>query len=256
MNLADLAAFQPPPHDSGLAWGTVGWEEDDDSSYYERGSSDDDGNTLVRVQLYRGRDMTRTLDQTRAQGQRILCQLGGGLFHIPSRGTRVLVGVPEPHGHVPGAATILSIADPAGPNQFGNMKPDEFCIGPPGSKARLIIKKNGTIVLFTETGDGKSVAFSLGPDGFQIMHPSGSLTVDSNGITLTSGTSALVLDAQGNAKVIGQIATLEGSFIGGVAGQVLTLLGKGPFAVPPVSSAAYGIAGPVNLVSTNVLVSP
>ncbi len=98
-----MQGFQPPIQGHKIGLGTVGWS--DDPSIVDLAT--DGGTTLVKVQLYRGRNPVTTLDNTRAQGYQILCQVLGPLFWIPPKNTKVIVAFPDGFEQLAGAGVIL-----------------------------------------------------------------------------------------------------------------------------------------------------
>lgn len=242
-----------PQGDPPLAFGSVGWS-DDGGTFYELGTDGDDGSILVRVTLFRGRDPTLPLDHSVAQGQKILAKLASNFVQIPPRTTRVLVAGPDGAWNVPGGPMIIS-ADNANPSLIGNLKDGEAAVAAASSQGRVLIKKaNDCVVLYTVDGNGKSVMAYVGADKIQLANAFGAITIDSSGVSLTSGQAALELTALGEAKLTGLKAAVSGS-IASVAGQVMTMLGPG---ATPVTGVGYGPPGPgpVVLSSATVFVSP
>jgi hypothetical protein len=174
----DDASAVPPQGESNLL-GVVGWE-DDGGNAYDLGDSTNDGNSLIRVQLYKGRTPNKSLDQTRAQGAQLLCQLAAGL-PIPAYGARVLVTVP---GNVPGMAVITSVLTNNW-QALGNTGAGELVIQIPGSPAQIVIRKNGTIVLKTTDAGGNDVVLSFGPTGLTYSSQWVTVAWDFNGIRQT-----------------------------------------------------------------------
>lgn len=161
-----------------LAWGTVGW--DDEDVFYEHNDTPGDGNTLVRVTLFRGRDLTKPLDQTgRAQGQRILAKLASGVTHLPDRNTRVLVGMPDPHGTMPANAVIVH-ADNPNPAAVADMQPGETVFAPGIGGQRGILRADGSIEFTTPGG----VKLHVGPDKIELSNGQSTLTIQGDTITL------------------------------------------------------------------------
>lgn len=109
--------FPQAPDVGSLELGTVGWE--DVAEHTDLGTADNDGYTLVRVQLYSGRDLTKPKKTGVAQGHRVLCQIGGGLFRVPPKGTRVLVAFPAGMRTTQGAAVIVCTIEKSPAIQFG-----------------------------------------------------------------------------------------------------------------------------------------
>lgn len=101
---------------SQILMGSVGWEDEDD--YYFLGTAANDGHTLIRVQLFEGRDHTKPLNPNRAQGHKIVCHLSGGLFRIPKKDTRVFVACPRGMENVPGAGVIFATVERNPTTQF------------------------------------------------------------------------------------------------------------------------------------------
>jgi hypothetical protein len=250
------------PHmQSPMQWGTVGWDGDG-GTFHELGQAGDDGNILVRVTLFRGRDQTKPIDQTRAQGQQILSKVSSTLVQIPPPGTRVLVALPEPGGMAAGGSMIVA-ADNPNPALIGNLKPGEAGLAGAEGKGRILFKKEmDAIVLYSEDGDNKGVVFYLGSDKIQIGNANGSLTIDATAITITAGQAAVILErATGKASLHGQIADVRGQ-IANLAGDTITAIGSSlgtplppsPGPLPAPASVLCGATGPVGFPSKNVVI--
>lgn len=97
--------FGQQPLAMKIAIGCVGW--DNDPNYVD--VSTQQGVTLIRVQLYWGRNPIVPIDKTRAQGYKILAQLGGPLWFIPGTGTKCTVAFPDGMENYPGAPIMLNI---------------------------------------------------------------------------------------------------------------------------------------------------
>lgn len=100
---------------SQILLGTVGWDGEDEYTFI--GDDTNDGYTLVRVQVYDGRDTTAKFDPSRAQGHKIICHLSSGLLRVPKPGTRVYVACPKGMENVPGAGVIFAAVEKT-PAQF------------------------------------------------------------------------------------------------------------------------------------------
>ena len=180
MNLEELFHADPG---SQIMMGSVGWEDTDE--YYFLGDGDNDGHTLVRVQLFEGRDITKPINPARAQGHKIICMLSSlnGL-RIPPKDSRVFIACERGKEHVPGAGVIFAAVEKT-PSRAGNIKPDETVIvGPDGSEGRVVIKKDGSVTMMTSAGNtkgGKSVVLSVTPDGFKFGCAYGSIVLDATG---------------------------------------------------------------------------
>lgn len=106
-NHADILGGQELGDGGAIEMGTVGW--DDGSDYVDQGSTGNDGNTLVKVQLFRGRDPSQPLKPGVAQGHKIVAQISSmfGIYWIPPAGTRVQVSIPAGMRETVGAALII-----------------------------------------------------------------------------------------------------------------------------------------------------
>jgi len=97
-----------PPPSLKISLASVGW--DDDPVIVDQGmsdTSDTDGATLVKVQLYQGRNPLKPLTKGRAQGTKIRAQVLGPLYYIPPQNARVVVAFPDGFERIAGSAIIL-----------------------------------------------------------------------------------------------------------------------------------------------------
>jgi hypothetical protein len=138
-----------------IALGTVGWDEEDEDP--DQGSDTNGGVTLVPVQLFGGRDHAKVatqLESGRAQGRRIWAQVGGPIYSIPSKGTRVAVGIPGGHPTTAGAAFIIRELGPSPTSDFGTDKikgvsaGHEFVFAVGGTKIHI---KDGQVLVGDDT---------------------------------------------------------------------------------------------------------
>ena len=226
-----------------LEWGTVGWDDQGDIYDLGDGSDGDSQVTLLRVTLFRGKDPTEPLDDSRAQGMKILTQLPSVDFGIPTRNTPVFLGIPG--NDYPGAAVVLQVSDRRASQIFGQQKPGERCISGVGTKARVILKNNDSASLYTVDANGKAVSAYVGPDKIQLSNAFGAITLDQNGITLSAGQAAIILGVDGSTKVQGQTVSASASAVA-ISGKVVTSIGAAPNsktligpAATPLTPAAY-----------------
>jgi hypothetical protein len=214
----DVTPPVTPGGGGGIAWGTAGWTTDG-GKHFDLGDSTptESGRTLVRVTLFRGRDPTEPLDKTQAQGQELLCQLGGGLLLAPPRGTPVLVAIPESHGDQAGAAVIIAQIDMTSGQLYGTLAPGEAALHGFKGQARVLCKNNGTACLYTSRGNvkgGASVTVQANADGsVAAAGPFGGFASAQNATSVAFGTtSGMQCDASG--------AWLTGPAIGLSSGNV------------------------------------
>lgn len=139
--------------------GQVGWA---DGSTVDLGDSTNDGNTLVHVTLFAGRDASKPLDQTQAQGQEILCQLSSQL-QLPPKGARVTVAIPDHFGTVPGAAMIIGVATNNW-QALGNLQPGEQVWQVPGCPIQMGFRQNGTFYIKTTDSNNNDTIFTIAPN--------------------------------------------------------------------------------------------
>ena len=163
------------------------------------------------------------------------------------------VAIKTPRGPI-----IIATRDTRASSIYGSLKPGETCVYATTGMARVLLKKSGSITLYTtddNTASGVSITASLSPDGFAVHTPWGAIVLDSNGITLASqGGASLTLDASGTAKLNGMRVAVQGS-MAALSGTVGTFLG--PNATPnPAQAANFGPAGTVHGASTTVYISP
>lgn len=249
------------PSGAQIVMGTVGWEGESD--YFFLGTEENDGYTLVRVQLYEGRDKTKSLNPQRAQGHKIICQISSGLFRIPKPDTRVYVAIPRGMDHVPGAGVIFAAVEKSPPTQFnGDRAVLDFgsdthvvirgksvslqdpsnrflSVGTPrsGGKAGLTFQaadgsggviQEGVVAWFVAKDKDAKTVFQMTPDKVECQSKSGGYwRVNSDGF-YTLGQSCWV-----------------------VGGAVY--LGKAPTVATPALQGETGIAG---VASASVFVSP
>lgn len=148
---------------------------------------------------------------------------------------------------------VIASSDLRGLALGGNLQPGETCVYAAGedgaAQGRLLMKGNGTISLFTRHGNvdsGQAVAVQLNSDStFGIVSKFGGIRIDATGITITSGKAALILGADGSAK-------LQGNGLVEVAGK-LTCIGTNCLPAP-TNTAIKGPTGLAGTPSTSVYI--
>lgn len=115
LNLQDIIPDDPPSY---IEEATVGWDGED--TYYDLGTSENEesGQTLVRVQLFRGKPPHITKKNGVGQGYRLLCRIGLTPFRVPAKGTPVLVAFPGGNWQTPGNPVIFAVVANSPVQQF------------------------------------------------------------------------------------------------------------------------------------------
>ena len=138
----------------------------------------------------------------------------------------------------------IASQDLRGLELYGNLDFGETCLYAPGEtgtgQARVLLKKNGSISLYTRVGntaDGAGMIFQLDAENDAIRITNGKghgIIIDGDGVKVFAGSAAaLTLNASGTCSLIGtQQCQVDGSSI------VL-----GSLAVPGVNSICVGPAG-------------
>lgn len=270
-NHADLLPPEVEDHGS-LEMGTVGW--DDGSDYFDQGSTSNDGNTLVKVQLFRGKDPAAANRPGVGQGYKLLCQISSmfGIYWIPPQGTRVLVAIPAGMGQTQGAALIIA----AYQTQTGSQFKPQRVLWDPGAGVHVLIKGDSAslqshanpaqfVSVGTPLNGGAAGVYALDETGSGFSSQSGEAAIfvtDINGTVqstchLTASTAELlnkgtqtcgVQAKNGDCSAMGaNFKTYVGMCYLGNATAITTLLANG---------VAISAAGPVNTISATVLASP
>lgn len=114
----DIPGFEPPPAPQ-IEMGTVGWDNESGVSDIEQ-----DGYTLVKVQLFRGKDPSEKIKNAeRAQGHRLLCMMASSIGRIPPKGTRVLIAIPHGYeGMANGTSVIIATIEKNKASQLSNQR--------------------------------------------------------------------------------------------------------------------------------------
>lgn len=182
----------------GVEMGTVGW--DDGTDDLDQGSTGNDGNTLIKVQLFRGKDPATPPKPGVAQGIKLLCQISSmfGIYWIPPAGTRVLVAIPAGMSQTQGAALIIAAYQTSPTAQFvpGRVMWDV------GSSTHVLIKAESvTAQSYASPAQyiGVGQPMAGGAPGIYLVDETGS------GITVQSGVIGTFASSGGDAKVLIQV---------------------------------------------------
>lgn len=169
---------------------SIGWDDSDE--IVDFGDRDDpDGVTLVNVQLFRGRDMTKPLT-TRAQGHKIQVQVKDGLFDIPPKDALAYIAIPDGKEECVGIGLLIGTVSP-GPERKRNIAPGNKFLSASEGAASIGVNKNGAIVLHTtadNTAEGASVYLRLDPTKFEIRAPWGKIVFDVSGLHMVTASGA------------------------------------------------------------------
>ncbi len=206
--------------------GSIGWEDDD--GHFDLGDKTNDGFTLVKVQLFRGRDVTQPLNPKRAQGIRLTCHIDGGR-RIPPKDTRCYVVVPPGMEDVPGAGLIVGTVEKT---LDGRLDGDRAVLDY-GDQHVVIKGKSVTI----QGNDGSFVGAgeprSGGAAGVAIQGPDGS------GLTLQDGVVGMYVNSGGDMPSVAELT---------VNGINIVYKGGAQFVLDPtgfaLTSPQMGIIGP------------
>ncbi len=153
----------------------AGWDDSDDMLF--QGGFDDDGNTLVRCQLFTGRDVTKDHNPDRAQGTKLVCQIADGVG-IPTKDSKVYVICPHGMEGVEGACVIIATVT----KQALRKNIEAGCVvdSAPSGEACIVKKPDGSIVIHTTADNsptGASIFLKIGPRGLEFRSPYGSFEI-------------------------------------------------------------------------------
>jgi len=227
--------------------GRVGWDGEDDHA--DLGTTANDGTTLVKVQLYRGKDPLEELKEGAAQGYKLRARLSGWpIWAVPPKGTEVMLLFPGGFATTPGAGVIVACPGHNPNNQFSKtcLKIDA------GPDQHLILKgKSVCLTMHSPTGSGPEPFVSISEDGgIQAVD------ADGNGWVIQNGEVSLFAADGGDTKTVvrlsktgldiaqkvsavkttlvtitNDVITLMGATFRALCGNVS--LGTGPAGTPP-----------------------
>lgn len=223
--------------------GTVGWST---GEHADLGTDDNDGHTLVHVTLFTGHDPTRPRVEGRAQGKRILCQLGGGVFDVPPEGTPVVVAVPAGMAAIPGGPVIIATVRKNPTAQYA----EDRSVIDYGPNKHLVLKaKSVTICDYSSPARFITVGESVngGPPGITAMSETGS------GWTIQESAVGMFSASGGEATSMLQLGPDEASLIQKSSGFCRLTGGNCDILA---SSAASIVAGNVAIGAAATLATP
>ena len=263
--------------DSGsVEMGTVGWES---GAYLDLGTTSNDGNTLVAVQLYRGRDPSVALKPGVAQGHQIWCQISSmfGIYWLPPAGTRVLVAIPAGMRETQGAPLIVgAYQQSSGANAGAGAT--QFKVGrvmwDVGNASHALIKgKSVTMQSYaTPTAQFMSVGVPMGGGAAGVY----ALDETGSGFSSQAGECAMFATSGGTVQSTCHLTASSAELInkGSQACGVqatngdciafganfkatcgMVYLGNPAGMTPATNGVAISVAGPANVISATVFAS-
>lgn len=149
--------------------------------------------------------------------------------------------------------TVLNVRDTRVQSNPGNIQAGEIAIQTLGAQGRILLKQDSSVNLYTTsdgTSSGDSCGIFVGTESIVISNTFGSITIDSNGITLTSGKASLTLSSSGDANLLGTTVNVQGS-LASISGEIATCVGAGAMPVPG-TNALGGIEGITGVPYLNV----
>ena len=248
---------------ASVVLGTIGWTDAPD--VFDLGTEENDGFTLVRVQLFAGRDYTRADapgGDAVGQGHRLLCTVADhiGMFGPPRRGDRCVVLLPHGMEETAGAGVVVAIVSRAPTTQYSATR-GKIDLGPDRD---LVIKARSVTLT-----DHENRFIAIGPDNGVVVQDR-----DGSGAIINAGAVAIVAAADGDAKSVVMLSASEASIyqkhasgntcvsLGAGKAQLVgthcavsgaaVYLGRAPTALTP---AHYGPPGPGSA-SASVFISP
>ncbi len=197
----------------------AGWDDTDDLFF--AGTMEDDGHTLVRCQLYSGRDITKDHTPDRAQGTKLVCHVADHVA-VPPKGASLYVIFPHGMEGVAGAGVIVASVTP-GPERKTNIEPGDKTIMCSSGPARVRLKQDGSVTLFCTadgTDDGDPIFLRISKKGLEFGSPFGNLKYNSSGfhVSTTAGPS---LDMGGiDLSSVPGFSALPGAVTGALTGYI------------------------------------
>ncbi len=153
----------------------AGWDDTDEMLF--QGGFDDDGNTLVRCQLFTGRDITKEHDPDRAQGTKLVCQILDGLG-IPVKGAKVFLICPHGMQGKPGAYVIVGSVTKQALRK--NIEAGSVVDTAPSGEACIMKKPDGSIIIHTTDDNsptGSSIFLRISSQGLEFRSPYGNFEI-------------------------------------------------------------------------------
>lgn len=245
LNESDLfpEAGGPPAVEAGI----IGWDGEDEVA--DVGDDSNGGVTLIRVQLFRGKDATSDVKPGVAQGHRILARMNGWpLWAIPPKGLQCYVMFPSGFEEAPGAGVIAALP---GANPFVQFSK---------TRTKLDVGEGQDLVL-----KGRSVTLSsyenhflsVGPEvGVLMSHPGGhAIQIHENQVRIwvskDDDAKSLIVLSQDKIEVLqkaagGNIASIvlseEEAIVLGKVFKALTAGGVLGAAASAITGVQYSVA--------------
>lgn len=243
--------------------GTIGWQDDDVLS--DIGTGENSGYTLIKVQLYRGRDNSKPikdLDPTVGHGHKILCQMASNIGRIPPKGVRCFVAYPSGFEDAVNIGLIIGTIEK---NSSVQLKEDRALLNY-GDQHLVIKAKSVTIADQENRFMCIGVPRAGGTPGIIFQSKDGCGGVIQEGVvswfTADGGTVKSVLELTTTAA---NLVQSDGSFVklkggkGSIGGTSVYATGGAVYlgTLPsPASPALYGLTGIAGIASLSVFLSP
>ena len=144
---------------------------------------------------------------------------------------------------------IIAWRDARSTSIYGSLADGETCLYSSAGQGRVLLKKDGSINLYTVTGNapgGQSVLVSVSPTAVSIGTPWGMVVIDQNGINMAdaSGTAGISI-AGGKVAILGTTVTINGGSVS-----------IGSATASPATPALLGPSGMAGIPSSSVFISP
>ncbi|HEU4729977.1 MAG TPA: hypothetical protein VFT22_18900 [Kofleriaceae bacterium] len=197
-NQADVLGTTEEFSQTVVEHGTIGWDGEDEHA--DLGTVSNDGTTLVKVQLFRGRDTSEPVKDGVSQGHQILARIGGPIWYIPPKGTQCFVVFPGGFQDTPGIGLLV----PAYPGKSPSI---QF------SKTRAVLDFGPDMDVVIK---GKSVVLSDYNNRYFAVGPTTGIKcgdIDASGFCLKGGQWLMYVANAGNATAGLKLAATEASMM-------------------------------------------
>jgi phage gp45-like len=143
---------------------------------------------------------------------------GRALGALPYWGTWGVISRPLPATSANAARVLVSggVAhsgvDERGLELASRLKPGETAIYAAGSKARIVLKLDGTIALVSEDLSGNTALIQIGPSGFDVAFNSARMHLDAEKFSVANSSGVIGI-ASGSIKFMAKSINAMGKFV-------------------------------------------